>query len=82
MKASSVRKVAKQRSSAEIAQAVAALVEREEEIFEIPGADPGERLTHLLLAQRIVTRVDGGEDFREAFRAVMAQVRLTLENEE
>lgn len=81
MKAGAVRKVAKAYSSVQIAEAIEAITEREEEILEIDGEDMGERLTHLLLAARIRAAVDEGEELKAAFRAVMGDVRETLTNE-
>lgn len=81
MKASDVRKAAKAYDSDQIAAAIEAITEREEETLDVGGADMGERLTHLLLAQRIRARVDGGEDLKDAFRAVLGEVRETLQNE-
>ncbi len=81
MKASSARKVAEQYTSAQIAEAIEAITEREEEILAVDGEDMGERLTHLLVGQRIRTRVDAGEDLKSAFRAEFAQVRDTLAND-
>jgi hypothetical protein len=80
VKAAAVRKAAERYGSAELAAAITALTEEERELLEIDGDDPGERLTHLLLAQRVRARMDRGEDLKEAFRAEMGQVRETLSN--
>lgn len=80
MKAKSIRQVASTYDSGQLAEAVEAIIEREEEILEIPGDDMGERLTHLLVAQRMRARMDAGESLKDAFRAEMAAVRATLED--
>ncbi len=41
----------------------------------------GDKLTHVLLAQRIQERIQKGEDPKDAFRAVMAEVRAVVSNE-
>ena len=82
MKAKAVRHCANTFSSDEIAAGIEAITEREEEVLEVEGEDMGERLTHLLLAQRIRARIDAGEDAKAAFRAEMAGVRETLANED
>lgn len=81
MKASSVKKVAKAYTTEQLAEAIEAVTEREEEILDIPGEDMGERLTHLLLALRIRGRVDAGEEFKVAFRQEMQEVREVLTND-
>ncbi len=81
MKAGEVRKAAKRYSSEELAAGIEAITEEEEEVLEVGGEDAGERLTHLLLASRIRTRLDRGEEFKLAFRAVMGEVRGVLKNE-
>lgn len=80
MKASAVRRVAERYTSAQLAEAITALTEQEDELLEVDGEDLGERLTHLLLAQRVRGRMDAGEDLKDAFRAEMAAVRDTLAN--
>jgi hypothetical protein len=81
MKAGAVKKVAKAFTSAEIADAIEALTEREEEILDVVGDDIGERLTHLLLGQRIRARMDDGVALKDAFREEMASVRGVLKND-
>ena len=81
MKPAEARRLAEERTVAELEQAAASLCEEAEPPFEVRGGDPGERLTHVLLATRIRARVDGGEPLRDAFRAVMAEVRGVLTNE-
>lgn len=80
MKAAAVRRVAERYSTAELSDAIRAAVEEEREILDVDGEDAGERLTHLLLAQRIRARMDAGEDLKEAFRTEMGSVRETLTN--
>jgi hypothetical protein len=45
---------------------------------EVEGEDEGERLTHVMLAQRVRAAVDAGADAGDAFREVMASVREVL----
>lgn len=78
MKAAAVRRAAEAYDSTQIAEAIEALTEREEEILEVEGEDAGERLTHLFLAQRIRARMDDGASLKDAFRAEMAGVRDIL----
>lgn len=80
MKPPAVKKAATY-SAQQLADAIEAISEREEEILEVDGDDMGERLTHLLLASRIRARVDAGEDAKDAFRAEMAAVRETIRND-
>lgn len=82
MKASAAKKAAKAYSSAQLAAAIEAVTEREEEILDVEGEDLGERLTHLLLAQRIRARMDAGEALKDAFRAELGGVRQLLTNDE
>lgn len=81
MKAGAVRRAAKTYDSEQLAAAVEAVVDNEEEILEIDGDDMGERLTHLLLAQRVRARMDEGVELKVAFREVLGDVRETLANE-
>lgn len=81
MKASSVRKLATDRTVLELEKAIEAIVEREADEHGIDGEDLGEKLTHCMLAMRIRSRVDAGEDAGAAFRAEMAAVRDILKND-
>lgn len=81
MKASSCRKVAETYTATQIAEAIEAITEREEEVLEVPGEDMGERLTHLLVAQRIRAQVDAGVPLKEAFRQELGKVRDTVSND-
>jgi uncharacterized protein (DUF2237 family) len=81
MRPAEARRLAIEHRLSELAEAAAALTEEREPPFRVEGADPGEKLTHVLLAQRIRERIDAGEDPREAFRAVMASVRAVVANE-
>jgi len=80
VKAAAVKKAASDYTSVQLAEAIEAVTEREEEILAVDGDDMGERLTHLLLAARIRARVDAGEELKDAFRAEMASVRDTIAN--
>lgn len=81
MKAKAVRAAASSYTSEQLAEAVEAITEHENELLDIEGEDMGERLTHLLLALRIRARMDGGEELKTAFRAEMHAVRETLKND-
>lgn len=83
MKAPAVRRCAQTYTGEQIEAAVEAIAERGEEHPEVlvEGDDLGEKLTHLLLAQRIRARTDAGEDPKDAFRAEMASVRDILAND-
>jgi hypothetical protein len=80
VKAGAVRKLAAERRFEELEAAANSIIEAEIDLFEVEGDDMGERLTHLMLAQRIRARMDKGEDLKEAFRAEMAAVRDVLSN--
>ncbi|MCB9664700.1 MAG: hypothetical protein H6732_11350 [Alphaproteobacteria bacterium] len=82
MKAAAVRRAAERYEGSALDAAIEALAEREEELLEIEGDDAGERLTHLLLARRVRTRMEAGEGLKEAFRAEMGAVRDVLANED
>jgi len=81
MKANVIRKLAQEQSADALEAAVEALVEREEDILSVEGEDSGEKLTHVNLALRCRKRIDQGEDPKEAFRAVMGDVRGLLQND-
>ncbi len=78
MKAAEIRKLAKDRDAAALQQAADALMAGEGAPFDIDGEDDGERLTHVMLAQRVRARVDGGEDLKTVWREIMAGVRDLL----
>lgn len=80
MKASVIRKLAKSHSLAELERGAEAITEREVDELGVEGDDLGEKLTHLMLAMRIVARTDAGEELKTAFREEMAGVRGLLEN--
>ncbi len=82
MKASVIRKLAKAHSLEELEAAAESIAEREEDTLGVDGADLGEKLTHIMLATRVVRRVDAGEALKDAFRAEMNGVRELLENED
>lgn len=81
MKAAAVRRLANERSADELAHAIEALVDAEQDELGVEGDDLGEKLTHLMLAQRVRARIDAGEDPTVAFRSEMASVRTVLTNE-
>lgn len=78
MKAGAIRKLAKGHDLAALQGAAEALMAGEGAPFEIDGEDDGERLTHVMLAQRIRARVEAGEDLKAVFREVMGGVRTVL----
>ncbi|MBN8611525.1 MAG: hypothetical protein J0L92_13115 [Deltaproteobacteria bacterium] len=81
MKPAESRRLALEKSADELASAIEALSEEKDPPFEIAGADHGEMLTNVLLAQRIRERIDRGEDAKDAFRAVMGEVRAVVSND-
>lgn len=81
MKAAEIRRLATGFSLAELAAAAEGIAEREEDPSWVAGDDVGEKLTHLMLAQRVRERIDGGEDPKEAFRTEMSAVRGVMSND-
>ncbi|MGB1698552.1 MAG: DUF6952 family protein [Nannocystaceae bacterium] len=80
MKAGVIRKLAEAHTQEALDAAADALAEGEAISVEVAGDDDGERLTHLMLASRIRTKVDAGTPLKEAFREVMADVRGVISN--
>lgn len=81
MKPAESRRLALEKSAAELADAVERLGEEQDPPFPVAGEDHGEMLTNVLLAQRIRERIDRGEDAKEAFRTVMGEVRAVITND-
>ncbi len=82
MKPAEARRLAEAHTLDQLAHAASQLGEEQVPGIPIGGEDPGEQLTHVLLAMRIRERVElSGDDLREAYRAVMAGVRHVLQNE-
>jgi hypothetical protein len=81
VKAAAVRRLADAHGVDALEQAAEALIEREEDLLGVDGDDPGEKLTHVMLAIRVKRRIIDGEDPKEAFRNEMASVRTVLSNE-
>ncbi|MBX7195302.1 MAG: hypothetical protein K1X94_24820 [Sandaracinaceae bacterium] len=81
MKPAESRRLALEKSADELAAAIEALSDERTPPFEIHGEDDGDKLTNVLLAQRIRERIDRGEDPKEAFRAVMGEVRAVVSND-
>lgn len=81
MKAGEVKRLAESATAAAIAEAIEAITEREEDPAWVHGEDVSEKLTHLLLAQRVLARVEAGASVKDAFRAELAGVRDVLTNE-
>jgi len=80
VKPAAVRQLAERHDLAALERAADALAEREEDVLGVDGDDPGEKLTHLMLAIRVRRRIAAGEDLKDAFRAEMAAVREVLQN--
>lgn len=81
MKPAEARRLASEKSAAELDLAIESLSDERDPQFAIAGEDHGEMLTNALLAKRIRERVDRGEDAKEAFRAVMGEVRAVVTND-
>lgn len=82
MKPAETRRLAETYSLEELAHAASHLGNEQDPEIEILGEDYGEKLTHVLLAMRIRERMElAGDELKEAFRAVMAEVRHVLTNE-
>ncbi|MCA9573710.1 MAG: hypothetical protein KC656_38020 [Myxococcales bacterium] len=81
MKASVIRKLAKEHTLEELEAGAESIAENETDTLGVEGDDLGEKLTHVMLAIRIVSRMNAGEDLKDAFRAEMSAVREILENE-
>ncbi len=80
MKPAEARRLAIEHTADVLATAIEHLVEERDPHVHVYGDDHGEKLTHALLAQRIRARIDAGEDPKDAFRAVMAEVRGVVSN--
>ncbi len=80
MKAPVVRDLAERYDTAALEAFVEAIAEREEDPADVGGDDPGEKLTHVMLALRCRARMEAGESLKDAFRAEMAGVREVLKN--
>ena len=81
MKPAECRRLASEKTAEDLATAAEHLAEERDPHFEIHGDTHGDKLTHVLIAQRIQTRVESGEDLIVAFRAVMSEIRVVLTNE-
>lgn len=75
MKPAEARRLATEHDASTLDAAIEKLMEDADATIRVEGGDHGEQLTHCLLAKRIRERVDAGEDPKEAFRAVMGEVR-------
>lgn len=80
MKPTECRRLALAHDLPALQQAAEHLSDETEPVIEVEGEDFGNKLTHVLLAQRIRQRIDAGEDAKDAFRAVMAEVRTVVSN--
>lgn len=81
MKPAECRRLATEKTNEDLAKAAEHLADEKDAPFPVGGEDHGEKLTHVLLAQRIQERVASGEDPKDAFRAVMAEVRAVISND-
>ena len=76
MKAPEIRRLSVQHDRAALQAAVAAVMAGDPPPFDVEGdREEGEHLTHLMLALRVLDRVDGGLAHKDAFREVMGAVR-------
>lgn len=78
MKPAEARRLATEHDQKELDAAIEKLMQELDAEIHVEGEDHGEKLTHCLLAKRIRERIDGGEDPKDAFRAVVGEVRGTL----
>ncbi len=82
MKPAEARRLAELYSLEQLARAAHRLGEEQDPEIEIAGVDHGEMLTHVLLAMRMRERMElAGDSLRDAFRAVMSEVRGVLQND-
>lgn len=80
MKPAEARRLATEHDAKALDAAIEKLMEELDAEIRVEGADHGEQLTHCLLAKRIRERVDAGEELKDAFRAVMGEVRGVVSN--
>ncbi|HBQ17597.1 MAG: hypothetical protein RLP09_04410 [Sandaracinaceae bacterium] len=80
MKPSEARRLAGEHDANALQAAAEALGDERAPAIVVHGKDEGEMLTHVLLAMRIRARVDAGEEPKDAYRAVMGEVRGVLSN--
>jgi len=78
MKPAEARRLATEHDVLALDAAIEKLMEERDAEIRVEGEDHGEKLTHCLLAKRIRERVDAGEELKDAFRAVVGEVRGTL----
>jgi hypothetical protein len=81
VKPAECRRLAIEHTADALATVIEHLMEERDPHVHVHGDDHGEKLTHALLAQRIRERIDKGEDPKDAFRAVMAEVRTVVAND-
>jgi hypothetical protein len=80
MKPAEARRLASEHDTKTLEAAIEKLMEERDAAIHVEGEDHGEKLTHCLLAKRIRERVEAGEDPKDAFRAVMGEVRGVVKN--
>lgn len=80
MKPAEARRLATEHDAKALDLAIEKLMEEQDAAIRVEGEDHGEKLTHCLLAKRIRERVDAGEELKDAFRAVMGEVRGVVSN--
>lgn len=79
MKAPEIRRLSLAHDRAGLQRAVEAVMAGDEPPLPVDGdRDEGEHLTHLMLALRVLERVDEGVPHKDAFREVMGAVRGVL----
>ena len=80
MKPAEARRLASEHDVKALDAAIEKLMEEHDAEIHVEGEDHGEKLTHCLLAKRIRERVDAGEELKDAFRAVVGEVRSVVSN--
>ena len=81
MIAKEVRRLAEVHTAAELEALASDILENEADPPTVEGSDPGEKLTHVMLASRVRARVEAGELLKNAFREEMRSVRGVLTND-
>ena len=81
MIAKEVRRLAEVHSLQELEALANDILENEADPATVEGSDPGEKLTHVMLATRVRVRVDAGEALKDVFRDEMRSVRGVLTND-
>ena len=78
MKLPEIKRLAQSHSLDELKAAENALYDEATPAIEVHGDDAGEKLTHILAAQDIVTNMQKGMSLSEAVRAYSQRVRNSI----